>query len=70
MSRATPDTIRPEGRVRTAIRVWRDCYFLRKSAQMSLAWLGLAVIGAGTGPWSGKDLAWLVVLLGCSLWRF
>ena len=62
MPRATPDTIspnaiKPEGRVRAAMRAWRDCGFLRKLAQMSLAWLGLAVLSAGAQPWSGKDIA-------------
>ncbi len=69
MSRATLKTPKAEGPVRTAIRAWRDCGFLRKTAQMSLAWLGLAVLSAGAEPWSGKDLAWLAVLLVASFWR-
>jgi len=50
-------------------RAWRDSYFLRKSAQLSVAWLGLAIISARTGPWSVYDLVFLVVLLGFALWR-
>jgi hypothetical protein len=69
VSRTTLDTSRPEGRVRAAIRAWRDCGFLRKTAQMSLAWLGLAALSAGAAPWSDKDLAWLAVLLVASFWR-
>ena len=69
MSRATLNRPRPEGRVRAALRVWRDCGFLRKIAQMSLAWFGLAALSAGAAPWSGKDLAWLALLLVASLWR-
>ena len=69
MSKAMPQTTGPQGRVRAAIRAWRDCGFLRKTAQMSLAWMGLAVLSAGAEPWSGKDLACLALLLVASFWR-
>jgi hypothetical protein len=55
--------------MRAAARVWRDNYFLRNFAPMSVAWAGLVYMSVGTAPWSGKDLAWLAVLLFCALWR-
>ena len=55
--------------MRAAARVWRDNYFLRKFAPMSVAWVGLVIMSFGSGPWSAKDLAWLAVLLFCGFWR-
>jgi hypothetical protein len=45
------------------LRAWRHCGFLRKTAKLSVAWLGLAALSAGTEPWSGLDLAWVTLLL-------
>lgn len=69
MSRTLLVTAKPEGKVRAALRAWRDSYVLRNSARMSLALLGLAVLSARPEPWSGKDLAFLMVLIVCSVWR-
>ena len=68
-SRQTPGEGRSESGLSVLSRAWRDSYFLRKSAQLSVAWLGLAIISARTGPWSVYDLVFLVVLLGFALWR-
>ena len=68
-SRQTPESGKFESGLRVLSRAWRDSYFLRKSAQLSVAWLGLAVISARSGPWSITDLLLLFVLLGIGLWR-
>ena len=68
-SRQTPETGKSESGLRVLSRAWRDSYFLRKSAQLSVAWLGLAIISARSGPWSVNDLLLLFVLLGIGLWR-
>ncbi|HKR88556.1 MAG TPA: hypothetical protein VJS38_10305 [Phenylobacterium sp.] len=68
-SRQTPEKGKSESGLRVLTRAWRDSYFLRKSAQLSVAWLGLAIIAARSGPWSVSDLIVLVVLLGFGLWR-
>ena len=69
MARQSPDKGKSESGLSTLSRAWRDSYFLRKSAQLSVAWLGLAILSAQTGPWSVNDLMVLGVLLGIGLWR-
>ena len=68
-SRQTSDKGKAQSGLRVLSQAWRDSYFLRKSAQLSVAWLGLAIQSAKSGPWSVYDLAFLVVLLGFGLWR-
>jgi hypothetical protein len=68
-SRQTSDKGKAQSGLRVLSHAWRDSYFLRKSAQLSVAWLGLAIQSAKSGPWSVYDLAFLVVLLGFGLWR-
>ena len=68
-SRQTQENGKSESGLRVLSRAWRDSYFLRKSAQLSVAWLGLAVISARSGPWSITNLLLLFVLLGIGLWR-
>lgn len=68
-ARRSPEEGKSEGGLSTLSRAWRDSYFLRKSAQLSVAWLGLAILSAQTGPWSISDLLVLAVLLGIGLWR-
>lgn len=68
VSGQTPEKDKAESGLRVLTRAWRDSYFLRKSAQLSVAWLGLAIISARSGPWSVNDLLVLVVLLGIGLW--
>lgn len=67
--RQTRESDKSESGLRVLTRAWRDSYFLRKSAQLSVAWLGLAIISARTGPWSISDLVLLAVLGGIGLWR-
>jgi hypothetical protein len=68
-ARQGPEEGKSESGLSTLTRAWRDSYFLRKSAQLSVAWLGLAILSAQSGPWSASDLLVLVGLLGISLWR-
>ena len=69
MSRQSPAKGKSESGLRVLTRAWRDSYFLRKSAQLSVAWLGLAILSARSGPWTVNDLLFLAVLLMISLWR-
>ena len=48
---------------------WRERAYFREAAQLSLAWLGLALLSAQTGPWSAGDLILLAALLGVGVWR-
>lgn len=68
-SRQASDKGKAQSGLRVLSQAWRDSYFLRKSAQLSVAWLGLAILSARSGPWSVNDLIFLVVLLGVGLWR-
>lgn len=69
MSRQLPRKGKSDNGLRVLTRAWRDSYFLRKSAQLSVVWLGLAVISARSAPWSVGDVVLLVVLLAFGLWR-
>ena len=69
VSRQAQEKGKSESGLRALSRAWRDSYFLRKSAQLSIAWLGLAIISARSAPWSVNDILVLAVLLGFGLWR-
>ena len=69
MPRETPVTTKNRIAARAVVRVLRHKSLFWKTAPMSVAWLGLALMSIGSGPWSTKDLACMAVLLVCGVWR-